>query len=179
MKLLMQQQWRVAQTRYPAPLKGWVRWVALLFLPFSVLAFDTWLGTETLKTDYEIAELNRCAKVLHEEREALKLQEANQTTQNRIAMEAPDLGLIEPQPGQIKIIYYAEADDAAFPVSTKQVQAATGAGSRVQAASVSPNTAEGTSWNIEKNTKQQIPMPLAARLHEVIANVYASCRGDS
>ena len=179
MKLLMQQQWRIAQTVRPAALRGWGRWVMLLLIPFSVLGMDTWLGTETLKMDYEIAELNRSAKALYEEREALRLQEADQTTQNRIAMEAPDLGLVEPQPGQIQILYYAETEESAFPASSEQAQASTGSDIRVHTASGTPGSAEGKSWNIEQNKKQQVPMSLAARLHEVIANVYASCRGDS
>ena len=188
MNILMQQQWRTAQGPRRATLTGWGKWMVLLMFPFSVLAIDTWLGTETLKKDYEIAELNRDAKLLYETRETLKLQEAEQITQDRIAMEAPDLGLIEPQPGQIKVVYYAEAGETALPDSTEHAQATSNTDTQIKVSSRKENSlgkensargVEDKPWNTDPNTKPQVPMPLAARLHEAIANVYASCLGDS
>ena len=188
MNILMQQQWRTGQSPRRTTLAGWGRWMLLLLVPFSVLAADTWLGTETLKKDYEIAELNRESKILYETREALKLQEADQITQDRIAMEAPDLGLVEPQPGQIKVIYYTESEGMNFPESMEHAHAAVSTDTRVKVSSseeassreeASSSEVEGKPWNIEPNQKTQAPIPLAARLHEVIASVYASYLGDS
>lgn len=88
-----------------ASLRGWWSWLFALAPLFAVVTFDTWLNTENLRNDYGIAALNRQLKDLQETLDGLKVKEASLEALDRIEIEAPDLGLIEPQPDQIQVIY--------------------------------------------------------------------------
>jgi hypothetical protein len=96
-------QWSFGHRK--ASLRGWPWWALVLLPPFAVLAFDTWLNTETFRKDYETGELNKRLRELTEKLDGLKIEEARLETMDRIKIEAPDLGLVEPEPGQIRIIY--------------------------------------------------------------------------
>ena len=96
-------QWSLAHRK--ASLGGWPWWALILLPPFAVLAFDTWLNTETFRKDYETAELNKRLREQTEDLDNLKIEEARLETMDRIKIEAPDLGLVEPEPGQIRIIH--------------------------------------------------------------------------
>jgi len=88
-----------------ASLRGWWSWLFALAPLCAVVTFDTWLNTENLRNDYGIAGLNKQLKELQETLDGLKVKEASLEALDRIEIEAPDLGLIEPQPDQVQVIY--------------------------------------------------------------------------
>jgi len=97
--------------RRAVPLTGWIKWLPVLALPFSVLFLETWLNVQTRVCDYEIFEINRSTRELQRTLDALKVREAQLAAMDRIGVRAPDLGLVEPNPGQIQTVYfYAERD---------------------------------------------------------------------
>lgn len=169
----VQTQWRSPRTVRRASLSGWFRWTVLLAIPFSVLAVDTWLNTERLRKDYEMAELTRDAKTLSEALEGLRADEAGKMTMDRIDLEASDIGLVAPQPGQIQIVRYVATPDEAAPDATEYAMV----GDRDHPAPAGEK--ESKPWDTGSHTIQDRKTSLAARLHEAIANVYASYLGAS
>lgn len=91
-------------------LKGWAKWLVVLLLPFSALSFDTWLNVGMLNRDFEIAETNRRLKQLGEKLDGLRIEQARLERQARCEMEAPELSLVKPEPNQIEIVYYRDAN---------------------------------------------------------------------
>ena len=89
-------------------LGGWMKWVAVLAVPFSVLFYEARMNAQRLKGDYEVGEINKRIadkrKILH----ALKVREANLRTERRLAIAASDYQLVKAQPDQISVVYYRE-----------------------------------------------------------------------
>lgn len=85
-------------------LRGWWRVLPFLLLPFLVFSYQAWLHTEILANQYEANDLI----VLIREAEAANqdLSGAMQELEGikRIDAKAPDLGLVEPNPGQRVLI---------------------------------------------------------------------------
>ncbi len=104
--------------RRAVPLTSWLKWLPVLILPFSVLFFETWLNVQTRVNDYELFELNQRMRELQRSLDALKVEEARLAAMDRIGVRAPDLGLVEPNPSQIKTIYRSEERDSAPPACT-------------------------------------------------------------
>ncbi|MBI4557471.1 MAG: hypothetical protein HY706_07810 [Candidatus Hydrogenedentes bacterium] len=86
-------------------ISGWAKWLPVLLLPFSVLFLETWLTTQSLEADYEVGRLNKRVRELREELDALRAEIAKLEAMDRVHAKAPDLGLVEPEPNQIEIIY--------------------------------------------------------------------------
>lgn len=82
----------------------WAKWSPFVLLPFSVLFIEAFLHTQILFNGYEINDLNKEIKVLTRSFEALRAEEANLETMDRIKAKAPELGLVKPEPGQIRVI---------------------------------------------------------------------------
>ena len=182
----LERAWRSPCRRPKAPLTGWGQWLLLLLVPFSALGLDTWLNTETFRCDYEMAEVNRQIKALTETLDGFRVEEARLIAMDRIEMEAPDLGLVDSQPGQIKVIYYAEVDDARDPAVAGPAVAASTRGTapvvRLARSLTGSRGEEGVnekSWDTGAYSSPTGTTTLAARLHEVIASVYASYAGHS
>ena len=93
-----------------ASLRGWIKWLPFLVLPFSVLLCEAWLNIETFENDYEAASLNSAMHSLRQDIEELREQELNLRAMDRIQEKAPDLGLVNAEPNQIRLIRYAERD---------------------------------------------------------------------
>ncbi len=90
-----------------ANLRGLAWWLLALAGPFAAVGFDTWLNTEQLRMDYDFMQVSRQVKDLSESLDKLKEQQTDLENSGRMRGAAPDLGLVEPQPEQIEIIYYA------------------------------------------------------------------------
>ena len=93
---------------------SWIKWAMLLAAPAMALAFDTWLNTEMLRNDYEVALVGKQKKELSDTLDGLRVEEARLQTFDRIEIEAPDLGLIEPQPDQVQVIHCSDEEARAL-----------------------------------------------------------------
>ncbi|MCC6488594.1 MAG: hypothetical protein IT364_13945 [Candidatus Hydrogenedentes bacterium] len=85
-------------------LLGTIKWVPVLAIPFSAFFAETWLQLQIFRRDYEAAELSRQIKETGSRIEALEEQADELMTLERIAAQAPDLGLVQPEPSQIEIV---------------------------------------------------------------------------
>lgn len=96
---------------------NWFKWVFVLALPFGVLFAETWLNTEMLKRDLKMSTVNGQLRRLRESYDAYNVRIATLEQLDRIEVQAPDLGLVSPQPNQIKTIYYEEGRVSEAPAS--------------------------------------------------------------
>ena len=177
--------WR-PHTHCKATLDGWVKWVVALSIPFCALAFDTWLNTETLRHDYEAAQINNDLKRCSETIEALRVDETQLERLDRIECEAPNLGLVEPQPGQVEVIRYAENGTFTEGLEAPYVVA------RLEEETLPPAHPNG-SWGHASMMKQHearlwdissLPTPVSITpmgdlLRKALFAAYVSYRGDS
>jgi hypothetical protein len=171
--------------RRKATLKGWLKWVAVLALPFSALAFDTWLNTETLRKDYETAEVNKRMKDLSATLDGLRLKQVGLETYDRIEIEAPDLGLVEPQPGQVQVIYYAEESDAPVPepesyvLARHQKETVRPDRSKSMSGRTSLSSNEVKSWDTYPHSSLMSATTMEDLLRKAVYAVSAPSPGDS
>lgn len=148
-----------------------LRWAAVLAVPFGALFADTWLNTAMLKRDIRMSAVTEKLKRLQEEYDACKVKIATLENLERIEIEAPDLGLVPPQPNQIKTIYYQEAETAWYPAAPPFETAE----SENRQSRHAPQ--EDSSWS-SKISPQQATATMA-RLRETIAAACESCFGPS
>jgi len=152
----------------------WTKWLPVVMLPFGALLFETWLNAEKLKKDYRMEELNSRIAELEGTLGSLKLDVARLETMDRIESEAPNMGLIEPQPSQIRVVYY---DEPPAPLEPVELMAAP-PDPRPPAPPVSGSEGEGC--NTEPASAQPSPSPgPMARLYKAITVAYASCFGHT
>lgn len=97
-------------------LEGWRGWLPLLLIPFAALAADAWLNVQVRLHDYDVAEMNRRLRELERELKDLEAEEAALDVKVRLDDRALELGLVEPGPAQIQVLYYAETLDGRPPV---------------------------------------------------------------
>ena len=109
-------------------LNGVGKWLLVLSLPFSALFFETWINTQTIENDYEMADINRRLRSLGQALDTFTVETARLEALDRIEVAAPDIGLVEPEPGQIEIVYYADANDPPIKDNAPYVLASRGAG---------------------------------------------------
>ena len=91
-------------------LLNWVWWSPILLLPFGVVFIDTWLSTEAIQRDYRVNELTARMAEAKTQIDDLRVREAELRTIRRIDDEAPNLGLKQPEPEQIRMIYYTDVE---------------------------------------------------------------------
>lgn len=91
-------------------LLNWVWWSPILLLPFSAVFLDTWLSTEAIQRDYRVNEMTARIAEAQAQIDDLRVREAELRTIRRIDHEAPNLGLKQPEPEQIRTIYYTGTD---------------------------------------------------------------------
>ncbi len=94
-----------------------LKWLGVMAIPFFVFFFEARLNTARLKSDIELGAVNAELKKLQETYDAYNIRIVTLETQGRIELQAPDLGLVPPQPNQIKTIYYVEGDPALSPAA--------------------------------------------------------------
>jgi len=169
-----------------ASLKGWWWWLFALVPMLSVVLVDTWINTGNLRNDYEMAEVTRQLKELRETLDALKVQEASLGSLERIEIEAPDLGLVEPQPDQIQVIYTSNPIDTPLTHSVDTMPSGNGAHRTV--ASQIERVVNGyllgkrvgeASWETNSASSLASVTPAGTLLKRAISSAYAYCVGDS
>lgn len=87
-----------------AKLQGWAKWVVVIAIPFVVFTFETWLRTQSLQFGFDKNDLMKRQAEVTERIRSLEADEAGLKRMDRIEAKAPDLGLVEPGPAQIKIV---------------------------------------------------------------------------
>lgn len=167
---------------------GWIRWTFILMAPALALAFDTWLNTEMLKNDYEIALINARIKALSDTLDELRVEEARLQTFDRIEIEAPDLGLVDPQPDQIQIIHCTAEElraleepfsFAARPNSGASALDRPGTVHRIASLPFRLPGSEGVKWeDTEPFTRRMSATPMGDLLRKAIYSACASSPGD-
>jgi len=173
-----------------ASLRGWWCWLLALAPVFSAVAFDTWLNTENLRNDYEVARLNRRFKELKDSLDDLKVKTATLEALDRIETKAPDLDLIEPEPDQIQIIYTSEPIMAHekfgfwildFGLSTPKplVSLVPDFGIANPKSKIQNPKSEETSWDTDPVSSLASTTPMEDLLQKAISSAYAYCAGDS
>lgn len=178
-------KYQIQHVHRRASLKGWWWWL-LAMLPMLLVVFvDTWINTGNLHNDYEMAQVNKQLKELHETLDALKVEEASLRKLERIEIEAPDLGLVEPQPDQIQVIYTSTPIDTPLirGVDTKSSGDAHGTfASRIERAvnGYLLNQRVGdVSWEANSASSLASVTPAGTLLKRAISSAYAYCVGDS
>ena len=167
------------QLRRRGVLGAWICWGILLVPPFAALAADTWLNAETLRKDYEIGDINGRLKVLAEALDELHVKEARLEAMDRMEIEAPDLGLVEPQPDQIEVIY-TDDRDALREEPTPFILAGTaGAPNPSGRLTGLAGENEDTLWNSDPHSTMANISPMEDLLKRVIRSACASYLGDS
>ncbi|MCL4694966.1 MAG: hypothetical protein KJ060_20940 [Candidatus Hydrogenedentes bacterium] len=100
---------------YPRPargvLVGAVLWMPILLVPFSAFFFETWLQLQIFERDYEAAELSREIRETNARIEGLEERADELMTLDRISEQAPDLGLVQPEPSQIEVVRVTPGSD--------------------------------------------------------------------
>ncbi len=151
-----------------AVLLSWVWWSPLLLLPFSVVFLDTWLSTEAIQRDYRVNELTARIGEVQAQLDDLRVQEAELRTIRRIDNEAPNLGLKQPEPEQIRMIYYTDAngDDEDVVAFLAQDPGSAPADETYQGASMAPKQGNGPCSN-----PPMAPMSFKAAIARLLRNI--------
>lgn len=87
-------------------LRGWKRWILVVFIAFSPLYMDAWLNIKMRHHDYMTNYLNKERQRLNEELVSLSVNRASLERLERLSTSAEALGLGEPEPGQVHLITY-------------------------------------------------------------------------
>ena len=90
-------------------LRGWIKWVPVLTLPFSILFFHAWINIEILRADYVLRELNAEARDLAEKLSHSDIAETIHEDPEVLASRAALLEFVQPDPGQRELIRYEPA----------------------------------------------------------------------
>jgi len=143
------------------------KWLFVLAIPFLAFFLEARLNTAMLKRDIEVGAVNGQLNRLQEAFDACNVKIATLETLDRIEIQAPDLGLVPPQPNQIKTIYYVEGEQSVSPAA-RPFAIADGA-----AQPAAPARSEDSSWS-SSNSKEGGPTGSMARLREAIAAGYGA-----
>lgn len=93
-------------------LRGWLKWVPVVAIPFSILFFHAWLNIQILRADYVLRELNSEARELEDRLAHTGIAETIHEDPEVLAERAAVLEFVQPSPGQREIIHY---DPASLP----------------------------------------------------------------
>lgn len=108
-------------------LRGWIKWVPVLALPFSVLFFHAFINIQILRADYALRELNAEARELSEQLTHTGIAETIHEDPEVLAARADLMEFVQPDPGQREYIPYDPAslighpEDNGFAVDRKSV----------------------------------------------------------
>ena len=90
-------------------LRGWVKWVPVVAIPFSILFFHTWLNIQILRADYVLRELDSEAREWADRLNHTGMAETIHEDPAMLAEQAEQLAFVQPSPGQREIIYFDPA----------------------------------------------------------------------
>ncbi|MCC6143112.1 MAG: hypothetical protein IT368_04815 [Candidatus Hydrogenedentes bacterium] len=93
---------------------GWIKWIPVIAVPFSVLFCEAWLNTQTRFVDYSLVRVNNRINEVKASLDRVRVEEARLQSFDRLAVEAPDLGLQPAAPEQVLPIYYSERTGEVF-----------------------------------------------------------------
>lgn len=96
-------QYRVQRHR-KASLRRSRNWLPFVVLPFALFFFEAWLKTETIVAGYEANDLEKEIQEVRDRINALESRVANLERMERIDVQAHDLGLREPAPGDTEVL---------------------------------------------------------------------------
>ena len=108
------------------------KWTLLILVPCAVLFVETWLNTQTFQNDYEMAQINQRINALQLALDTFEVQQARLEALDRIDVAVQETDLVEPEPGQIQVIYYAESDEAPADGAVSYVMASRPTGATVR-----------------------------------------------
>ncbi len=106
-------------------LRGWVKWVPVVAIPFSILFFHTWLNIQILRADYVLRELDSEAREWADRLNHTGVAETIHEDPAMLAEQAEQLAFVQPSPGQREMVYYDPAvplvapEDANFAVAQR------------------------------------------------------------
>lgn len=93
--------------------RRWWKWTPALAAWFFVLFFEAWLNSERLKNDYEYWRLMQEFRGVEAEMRTVQVDEAALETHARLDARAAELGMCNPNPGQVQNFTYTPAINAA------------------------------------------------------------------
>ena len=96
-------------------LRGWIKWIPVVAIPFSVLFTHAWLNIEILRADYVLRELDKESRLLQEELRRAGIDQSDQEVLEILADQALEMDFIDPKPGQQELILYDPAEFLAHP----------------------------------------------------------------
>lgn len=99
---------------------GWVKWVPVVSIPFSILFFHTWLNIQILRADYVLRELDSEARELAERLNSTGMEETIHEDPNMLSEQAKLMDFVQPSPGQRESIPWrplAYPEEANFAVA--------------------------------------------------------------
>jgi hypothetical protein len=85
--------------------KGSLKWCVLLGILFAAFFSETWLQLQVYRNDYRSANLNREIKQIVQRIGLLQDKADELVTMERLNAKAPDLGLVQPNPQQIQVVF--------------------------------------------------------------------------
>lgn len=87
-------------------LRGWIKWVPVVAIPFAILFFHTWLNLQIIRADYVLRELDAEARELADRLTHSGMEETIHEDPGMLAEQAERMAFVQPSPGQREIIYY-------------------------------------------------------------------------
>lgn len=110
---------KAASSRPRGIVLGSVAWFALLLIPFSAFAVETWFQLQIFRGDYKVAIMQKEAREIQQRVSILAERTDELSAMERLAAKAPDLGLVLPEPDQVEVVW-ASPSDGTQPVYTSQ-----------------------------------------------------------
>jgi hypothetical protein len=90
-----------------------------LLIPFSVFAAETWFQLQIFRGDYEVATMQQEARGIQQRVSILSERSDELGSMDRLSAKAPDLGLVQPEPDQVEVVW-AAPQDGTQPVYTNE-----------------------------------------------------------
>lgn len=94
-----------------ASLSGWWKYIPLLAAPFLIIFAEAWLNIGLLTHHYRASELSAQSRQLRSEIEILRDRCHDLERLERIYAEALELGLAEPNPGQLELMDFQGTEE--------------------------------------------------------------------
>lgn len=91
-------------------LRGWIKWVPVVAIPFAILFFHTWLNIEIIRADYVLRELDAEAREWADRLNHTGVAETIHQDPEMLAEQAEQLAFVQPSPGQRESIPWRQLD---------------------------------------------------------------------
>ncbi len=122
-----------------ASLAGWWKGLPLLILPFTVFFAEAHFKTVILRNHYQAGKLAEEVQNIEARIEILRDERSHLTRFSQLEKAAPDLGLVEPEPGQVIIL---RADASLFEETYLVAREASDGGAEGSEAGAAPLSGE-------------------------------------